>query len=163
MAKKLEEIRFLCVEGNTEEAANRIAMLMGDQVNSKFINYYLPGHNAKLIVYQFSNTEEKEKFLNFPDIERELRNKCKCIFYTPNIVEDPNIVHRMVFVYALNPCYFYRFDKQNGVRETLEERMDAVMHHLKSALPEGVNENHRFIQHMDDRTGIKKAPKTYPY
>ena len=158
MTTNIEEIRFLCVEGNTWEGASRISGLMGSTHKAKFINYYFPGHNEKLIVFQFTDIAEKEKFLSIPELETELR-KIKCKLYKPNTTEDPNLIHRQVFVYGMNGCYFYRYNKEDGSRETLDERLEKFMNHLKEALPEEAIENHRYIQHLD-YNGTKKAPRT---
>ena len=105
MQRKTEEVRFLCVEGNTQEGMARLSKFMSGTHKIKPINFYTPPHNEKLVVFQFSNAEEKEKLLLIEDLDAELL-KIKCKIFKPNTLNDPTLAHRMVFIYGLNPCYF---------------------------------------------------------
>ena len=107
MIYKIEEIRFECFEGNTEQASKLLSMFLARK-NIRYINYYTTPYNSKLIVIQLSNPADKEKVLEIENFEQDLRTiKCKIYKSTNNNNSEKS--HRTIFLFNLRSDLFLLF------------------------------------------------------
>ena len=84
MNNKTIQLKFEPTQGTTLSAANLLGNYFGKN-KLTFATFFIPRHNDKLIIFKFSNPEDRDKALQQPNFEREILAQAHCKLYVnPN-------------------------------------------------------------------------------
>ena len=126
------EIRFQTTE-NANVQIEKLARFCTTN-DIKFSNYYVPQTNPSLLVVQFNNNTEKEKFIQSTK-EINVLHVLKLSLYTPQIIEKYKI-----FIHGLNTQYFWYAEG-----ETLAEKVQLFTDELINSVEAGAIIEHHFL------------------
>ena len=134
------------------KAANLLGNYFGKK-RLKFATFFVPTHNDKLIIFKFSNPEDRDKVLEHPNFEREILGQANCKIYVNPNTPSPEKFQRMIFVFRLNPIQFY------SENETLSKTLEIYKQQIIDSQPEGAVEDIHLHQHSGHR-GRLLPPRT---
>ena len=90
---KTIQLKFEATQGTTMSAANLLGNYFGKK-RLRFATFFIPTHNDKLIIFKFSNPEDRDKALEHPNFEREILGQANCKIYVNPNTPSPEKFHR---------------------------------------------------------------------
>ena len=127
----IHQVKLIFDNNVSYRAAHSLALEL-TSLDINHYDFYVPRYNTKMIVFKYNSLANKDKLLNYRDLE-QLKRRYKFKLHRPIPSDTIDKSSRTIFVWNLNPSFFFCDTTEDGP-ETLDMKMSQMLQDLKFRL-----------------------------